>query len=89
MEQSSDGVDEAYLLGQSAIEDTIKFRLFHHTLVILCYFLTKQALVIFFVNFILGHTQIHGLFQLATFSNFQKSLIGNVISANYTDRAII
>ena len=27
------------------------------------------------------HTQILGLFQFATFSNFQKSLIGNVIGA--------
>ena len=29
------------------------------------------------------------IFQFATFSNFQKLLIGNVIGASYTDKEVI
>ena len=72
MEQSSDGVDEAYLLGQSAIEDTIKFQLFHNTLVILCYFLTKLALVIFFCKFYLRAYPDTRTFSIGDFFQFPK-----------------
>ena len=37
----------------------------------------------------LVHIQMHGLFQFATFSNLQMSLIGNVIVASYTDKEVI
>ena len=35
------------------------------------------------------NTQINRLFQFTTFSNFQKSLIGNVISASITVKEVI
>ena len=40
----------------------------------------------FFVWKLSVHTEIHWLLQFATFSNFQKSQIGKVIDAIYTDQ---
>ena len=48
--------------------------------------LLQQSSNFYLITFQVEYTQIHGFFQFATFSNFRKSLIGNVIGASFTDK---